>query len=283
MDETIHNLAVELFAETFWRLFTDPRCDCIPDLTRRRRVIRQVDAVSDAAAQGLARFLSWESPAGADLEALFAATRRALASIDPGDVWPPCGSAAARARSIGKDVPPKDWPETRTARFGAALEYVVAAVWQAGNAFHAWEQVGFSDQYEPPRTLGRQLEELANRAAARTAPPNAAADEQFELQYRDYLLQRWSRIEVGTLRAVSAVAVGLDALFVMPRVSQELYMPRSPTRHCSTLPLLWFRALCIDPRTSVVRQVYPVKSPDRSARQRQIDFAPVDAAPGCIW
>jgi hypothetical protein len=127
MSEALRNLAVELFADTFERLFTDPLRARISDLTRRRRVSRQIGEVSDAAAQGLARFLSWEPPAGADLEALFAALRVALAALGPTDVCPPGGSAEARAQAIGNGVPAEDWPPGLRARFGVALELVVSA------------------------------------------------------------------------------------------------------------------------------------------------------------
>jgi hypothetical protein len=228
MSEMIRNQAVDLFAETFERLFIAPIRGRISDRTRQRKVIRQIEAVADAAAQGLARFLSLEPPASVDLDVLFAAVREALAAIDPAELSPPGGSPEARAEAIGNSIGSDDWPPGLQARARVALELVVAAVWQAGAVFHAWEQVKFSDQYEPPRTLVRQLEELDSRAARRPEPPNEAKDEQFELQYRDYLLQRWGRIEVGTLRAVPAVAIGVDDLFVMPRVASTKGVIRPP-------------------------------------------------------
>ena len=137
MNESIRNLAVSLFADTFDRLFILPVRSRIADLTRQRRVIRQIDAVSDAAAQGLARFLNWETPDDANRDALFAATRKALESITAADVWPPSGLPESHARSLKERYLPQNWEMRLQAQFGIALELVLAAVWQAGIVFHA--------------------------------------------------------------------------------------------------------------------------------------------------
>jgi hypothetical protein len=58
----IPNRAIDLFAESFDRLFVDHLKARIPDAARRRLVARVIGEISDAAAQGLARFLEGSRP-----------------------------------------------------------------------------------------------------------------------------------------------------------------------------------------------------------------------------
>ncbi|WP_176722345.1 hypothetical protein [Candidatus Thiosymbion oneisti] len=45
-----------------------------------------------------------------------------------------------------------------------------------------------------------------------------AADERYELTYRDYLMQRFHRVEAGMVKMTTNLNVDLQELFVMPRV-----------------------------------------------------------------
>ncbi len=216
----IPNRAVELFAASFDRLFVEPLKDRIPDVARRRQVERVIGEISDAAAMGLSRFLKGEPPEGVDIDSLFDAIRLAIAAIGPDDVWPPLGLAEARAQEVGGPPRSPDWQREQSARFGVALDLVFSALWQAGEVLHAWAQVQFGVEYEPPRQLVRQLHDLGGRQPNRPVPtPAYTDDDSFEARYRDYLLQRWGRLDVGTLRAVSSVTVRLGDLFVLPSVA----------------------------------------------------------------
>lgn len=48
--------------------------------------------------------------------------------------------------------------------------------------------------------------------------PNPAADERYELSYRDYLMQRFYQVEAGTVKMATNLNVDLRELFVMPKV-----------------------------------------------------------------
>src|SRR5262249_28475053 len=50
-----------------------------------------------------------------------------------------------------------------------------------------------------------------------------AADERYELQYRDYLSQRFFRVEAGTVRMTTNLSVDLRELFVMPNVLERVF------------------------------------------------------------
>jgi hypothetical protein len=137
------------------------------------------------------------------------------------------GFGAGRAQEAGGPARSPGWQTEQAARFGVALEIAVSALWQAGAVLHAWEQVQFGGEYEPPRQLVRQLQDLGRRLPVHpVSAPAYTDDESFEVRYRDYLLQRWGLLDVGTLRAVSSVTVTLGDLFVMPRVAREEIPPR---------------------------------------------------------
>lgn len=48
--------------------------------------------------------------------------------------------------------------------------------------------------------------------------PNPAEDERYELIYRDYLMQRFHRVEAGTVKMTTNSNIDLRELFVMPKV-----------------------------------------------------------------
>jgi hypothetical protein len=51
-----------------------------------------------------------------------------------------------------------------------------------------------------------------------SGPDFAAADERFELSYRDYLQQRFNWVEAGTVRMTTNLRMDLRELFVQPYV-----------------------------------------------------------------
>ena len=75
-----------------------------------------------------------------------------------------------------------------------------------------------------------------------------ARDESYELTYRDFLLQRFHRIEAGTVRMTTNLAVDLSELFVMPRVR-----PRLRTR--DGLPAEAVEASALELRTAFIASV----------------------------
>ena len=69
-----------------------------------------------------------------------------------------------------------------------------------------------------PRRIINRLNQISRQLDAMGVAGEAAADERYELTYRDYLLQRFYRVEAGTVRMTTNLEVDLQELFVMPRV-----------------------------------------------------------------
>jgi hypothetical protein len=92
-----------------------------------------------------------------------------------------------------------------------------------GPVMAEWQKLKFSSTFELPGRVVNKLNEISNQIDAQGKSGQAGADESYELQYRDYLLQRFHRVEAGTVRMTTNLDVDLRELFVMPRVMvQEL-------------------------------------------------------------
>ncbi len=87
-----------------------------------------------------------------------------------------------------------------------------------GPVMAEWRKLNFSSTFELPRRVVNRLNQISEQLDALGRSGQAAADERYELSYRDYLLQRFHRVEAGTVRMTTNMDVDLRELFVMPRV-----------------------------------------------------------------
>ena len=81
-----------------------------------------------------------------------------------------------------------------------------------------WQRLSFSSTFELPRRVVNRLNQISEQLDALGRSGQAAADGRYELSYRDYLLQRFHRVEAGTVRMTTNLDVDLRELFVMPRL-----------------------------------------------------------------
>ena len=91
-----------------------------------------------------------------------------------------------------------------------------------GPVMTEWQRLTFSTTYEMPRRIVSQLNQITEGLRAFTTAGQAAADQRYELAYRDHLLQRFYRVEAGTVQMTTNLNVDLRELFVMPRVTSRL-------------------------------------------------------------
>lgn len=99
-----------------------------------------------------------------------------------------------------------------------ALHSAVQVLMLVGPVMAEWRKLTFSTTYELPRRVVNRLNQIAQQMDALGQSGQEAADERYELTYRDYLLQRFHLVEAGTVRMTTNMAVDLRELFVMPRV-----------------------------------------------------------------
>jgi hypothetical protein len=105
-----------------------------------------------------------------------------------------------------------------------AVHSVVQVLLLVGPVMAEWQKLGFSTTFELPRRLVGRLNQISEQLGALGRSGREVRDENYELTYRDFLLQRFHRIEAGTVRMTTNLTVDLSELFVMPRV-----LPRRQT------------------------------------------------------
>lgn len=220
MASPIEDQVVDFYNELFEQVFSERFRPQIAERIRRNAVIRQIDEAADAASQSLTRFFVNEQLTElqavnilngfANLASLLALDRIARPNLAPESVVEelltemPCPHALQQSR--------------QDAVYRVALHSVVQTLMLVGRVMAEWERLKFVSTFELPRRIVEQLNLITEQLGAVSASGQSAADERFELTYRDYLLQRFHRVEAGTVRMTTSMDVDLRELFVMPHV-----------------------------------------------------------------
>jgi predicted NACHT family NTPase len=80
-----------------------------------------------------------------------------------------------------------------------------------------WRRVCFADTFEVLQRIVDRLNRMSKQLDVLGRAGLEAADARYELIYRDYLMQRFHRVEAGTVKMTTNLNVDLRELFVMPR------------------------------------------------------------------
>lgn len=220
MTISIEDQVIDFYRALFGQIFSDRFRPLITERIRRDAVIRQIEEAADAASQSLTRFFLNEQLAEAEaanvlsgfaeLPALLKLEIIANSNIAPESVVEellaqmPCPGTVQRER--------------QDAVYRVALHSVVQVLMLVARVMVEWQRLKFSSTFELPRRVIDQLNTISEQLNALGISGQDAADRRFELTYRDYLLQRFHRVEAGTVRMTTNMDVDLRELFVMPRV-----------------------------------------------------------------
>jgi len=224
---SIDEQVVDFYDILFDKLFCESFRSRIERLLRRRAVIRQIEESADAASQSLTRlFLNQQltEQQATDVLGGFAALidLLKLADIVNPNVTP---EAVVDELLVNLPCPESVNQAGNDAVYRVALHSVVQVLMLVGPVMAEWQKLSFSSTFELPRRIVNRLNQISEQMDVLGRSGQAAADKRYELIYRDYLLQRFHRIEVGTVRMTTNLAVDLSELFVMPRV-QVRALPR---------------------------------------------------------
>ena len=209
----------------FDRIFSTPFRPLVKERLRRDAVVRQIQDSAGAASQSLTRLFLNEQLSGPQVVEVLAGLRPLTERLTLEDIASANETpetlvermlAAARDRSVSQT-------STRDTLLRVALHAVVQVLMLVGPVMAEWQKLGFSSTFELPRRVVNRLNQISDQLGAIGSFGQAAADERYELSYRDYLLQRFYLVEAGTVRMTTNLDVDLRELFVMPRV------PRSGT------------------------------------------------------
>jgi hypothetical protein len=222
MQTSIQDQVVDFFDTLFESIFSEPFRERIPEPLKRRAVIRDIQEAADAASQSLTRFFLNEQLTKAQVEEVlngFAELRELLKLDDISN--PNIVPESVVAELLPKLPPPEAVKRaSQEAVYRVALHSIVQVLMLVGPVMAEWRKRNFSTTFELLRRIVNRLNQISKQLDALGHAGQAAMDERYELTYRDYLLQRFHRIEVGTVRMTTNMdVVDLRELFVMPRVS----------------------------------------------------------------
>ncbi|RAM52508.1 MAG: hypothetical protein C6Y22_05760 [Hapalosiphonaceae cyanobacterium JJU2] len=219
MPSSVDDRVLDFYGELFEHIFSEPFRTHISERRRFNEVNRQVEAAADAASSSLSRFflnqkLSEETVAGI-LEGFAAMSN--LLQLE--NISNPNITTEEVVESLLNRLPcPQVVQQTHDAVYRLALYTVVQVLMQVGPVMAEWQKLNFSSTFELVRRVVNRLNEISDQINAQGQSGQAGADENYELLHRDYLLQRFHRVEAGTVRMTTNLDVDLRELFVMPRV-----------------------------------------------------------------
>jgi NACHT domain len=215
-NEQITNRVVEYFDGLFVQVFSDPFSGRIAEMRRRRAVERQVQETADAASQSLTRFFLNEQLELTHVQAIL-------------EQFANLGETLPLERISNPNVTPESVAETIQASlsdpegvkievFRLALYSIVQVLMQVGPVMAEWQRLNFSSEFSLPRLINERLNRISEQFGVLSRAGQEAADERYELSYRDFLAQRFNKVEAGTVRMTTNMDVDLRELFVMPKV-----------------------------------------------------------------
>jgi len=219
MPSSVDDQVLDFYAELFNNLFSEPFNECISDRRRLNDVIRQVGAAADAASSSLTRFFLNQKLTEAEVEYILRGFAAVGDLLRLENIANPNVTTEEIAENVLSHLPcPQTVQQTHEAIYRLAVYTVVQVLMLVGPVMAEWQRLNFSSTFELPRRVVNKLNEISDQINAQGQSGQVGADESYELMYRDYLLQRFHRVEAGTVRMTTNLDVDLRELFVMPRV-----------------------------------------------------------------
>ncbi len=220
MNIPIDDQVVDFYYVLFDRIFSEPFRSRIADRVKRDGVIRQVEDSAAAASQSLTRFFLNQQLTEQQVTDLLDSFARLRELLKLDDIANPNVTPETVVDGLLADL---RWPEAmrqagHDAVYRVALHSVVQVLMLVGPVMAEWQKLSFSSTFELPRRVVNRLNQISEQLGILGRAGQVAADERYELSYRDYLLQRFHRVEAGTIRMTTNLDVDLRELFVMPRV-----------------------------------------------------------------
>jgi hypothetical protein len=209
---------VDFYNALFERIFFTPFAARIRERRRRDAVRFQVLEAAAATSQSLERFFAGQRLAADAVSCILGGLESATDSLTLEQI----GNPITPPESIVEDLLKRQTARsTQEAVYRVALYSVVQGLMQIGPVMAEWQKTGFPATFELSRRVIARLNAISEQLGVLGSAGMEAADERYELLYRDYLSQRFNRVEAGTVRMTTNLSVDLSELFVMPNVLER--------------------------------------------------------------
>lgn len=218
---SIDEQVIDFYYELFDHIFTQPFRPKIKERLRRDAVIRQVQEAAGAASQALARFFLSQQLSETQVAEILHGFTSLYDLVTLEDIANPHRTPEALVEELLKRHPcPTAVSEAELgAVYRVALHLTIQVLMLVGPVMTEWQRLTFSSTYEMPRRIVTQLNQITEGLKVFASAGQEAADQRYELAYRDHLLQRFYRVEAGTVQMTTNLNVDLRELFVMPRLN----------------------------------------------------------------
>jgi len=220
---SVEDQVVEFFNILFGRLFSGPFGDKIDGLMKRRAMIRQIEGAADAASQSLTRFFINQKFTEKHVSHIIRGLEIPTGKIEFGHIISPYDTPETYVNKLltGLSCPDEVRQAGHEAIYRVALHSIVQVLMLVGPVMAEWQKLDFSSTFELLQRIVNRLNRISKQMNVLAISGQDAADERFELTYRDYLLQRFHRVEAGTVRMTTNLDIDLRELFVMPRALER--------------------------------------------------------------
>ena len=219
MTSAVDNLVFDFYDELFASIFSNPFREEISDRRKSKKVIHQVEDAADAASKSLTRFFEYqkldESQATAILDC-FEQIADLLTIEDVANSNIPTEEIVADL--LTKLPCPDQLQESHAAVYRLALHTIIQVLMQVAQVMAEWQKLNFAETFELIRSVVNRLNEISRQVEAQGKFGQQNSDRDYELLHRNYILQRFHKIEAGTVRMTTNLDVDLRELFVMPNV-----------------------------------------------------------------
>ena len=219
----IDDQVIDFFTALFLGLFFYPFQTEISGRLKRNRIRRQIEESADAASQSLIRFFNNQELTNSQVAKILEDCVELTASLQLSDVANPNHTP----ENLIEDLLEQNSLASRSSEtvsdsiYRLALYSIIQVVILVGPMISEWRKLKFASTYEVPRRVVNRLNQISRHIDALDTPRQQAIDENYELQYRDFLMQRFHRVEAGTVRMATNLSVDLGELFVMLQVAQR--------------------------------------------------------------
>jgi energy-coupling factor transporter ATP-binding protein EcfA2 len=217
---SVEDQVIDFFNTLFERLFSDPFKVQISDRLRRNAVIRQIGESADASSQSLTRFFLNQKINAQQVADILKGLETPTSNIEFDHINSSYYTPETYVDQLltGLKCPEAVRQSGHDAIYRIALHSIVQVLMLVGPVMAEWQKLKFATTFELPRRIVNRLNQISEQMNLLASSSQDAVDERYELNYRDYLLQRFHRVEAGTVRMATNLDIDLRELFVMPQI-----------------------------------------------------------------
>lgn len=216
----IVELCTTFHSTIYERMFITPIVQAVTSPLEKKRIARQIEELADAAAESLSRFFESKQFSPSQVAAILKGLKSVLAKRTRADFRNPSAipDAVAREFLAKKRIPVDVKTAGHESTYRVAFSMILRVLILAAPTLAEYEKVKFPREFEKIRVLVATIRNWAEQLETLSAKGNFSRDTSFEHTYRNELLQRAYRVDVGAMRVGPTQAVDIRDLFVRPKL-----------------------------------------------------------------